>query len=816
MMDKALKQFDEFKEIIANYTTNHYSEADTRVKFIDPVLTNILGWDEFKHIEREENHLVDKERRCIDYLLSLQEPILVVEAKKNLKEFEIPTTTKRIHYSLNGVVQTWKNAWSTIKQVQEYCIRKGARYALVTNGHQYIAFKAICERDSWLDGQALVFGSLEILRENFTLFYESLSRETIAQDKLTDVAFPRKKSIARQKVRSLINITNSGYRNKLFSVLDNAFRNTLLDIQENISNPNFLKECYCSSVDAMRYSGHLNALLVDPLPFFRTPIEEVRPGHKKDTFDRTFKSITFSQTPLFVCMGGKGVGKTAFLHWYFEEELSEAAKSDTIIIFCDYRTIECNIEELHALTIKLIIEKLTSKTESKTTGFYQRYEIFRKKIDTELKGTFQPFIKNKEDKERYISQLLQKYQDDSLEHLKAIVDYLRNKIKTKVVVILDNLDQKDHPLQEKLFQIGNELVYGANIIVVVALRESSYNRMTSTSSFNAFSSKEFHIKAQNIDLILEKRLAYLRNRLSTEKVSLPISGGKTLEIEDLDRFLKLIRRSLLDKDTADHAILECITCVSNGDIREQLKMIYSFLTSGQTKIDDYFWNYSRNVNTIIPFHEVLHSLLLEDRKIFEEGNNYRFMNIFEPAPTKNSSHFTGLRMLEYIINGLGQSGELKTSDFVITKDTFNEFIDYGWAELEIEFHIKRFLKYNLLISESVDVENDDLLGKEVLLNGNYALTKCGFYYRKVLHTTFSYYSTMACDTSLTDIQLAMEIKTELTKGLHKPKVDLLIRKKIAELFLNYLSSHEKKELTGAIAKHPVIGNVSFVPMMEKF
>jgi hypothetical protein len=90
MPDKALKQFDQFVTQLDKYINKHYSEADTRVKFIDPLLTLVLGWDEYLHIKREENYKDNEKRRCIDYVLSLQEPVLVVEAKKNLKEFEIP------------------------------------------------------------------------------------------------------------------------------------------------------------------------------------------------------------------------------------------------------------------------------------------------------------------------------------------------------------------------------------------------------------------------------------------------------------------------------------------------------------------------------------------------------------------------------------------------------------------------------------------------------------------------------------------------------------------------------------------------------
>lgn len=235
MIDTALKKLDELIKHLDVYIKDHFSEADTRVKFIDPLLKDVLGWNEHLHIRREENFHKDKERRCIDYIVSLQEPILVVEAKKNLKKFEIPTTLESIDYSLSGVMQNWKNAWSAICQVQNYCVNTGARYALITNGHQYIAFKAVSEHTSWLKGHALVLGSPDILRKNITLFYECLSKEAIAQDRLTDFAFSSEEPILRKKPRTLINVTNTGYRNQLYSILDSAFRETLLDVPSILS-----------------------------------------------------------------------------------------------------------------------------------------------------------------------------------------------------------------------------------------------------------------------------------------------------------------------------------------------------------------------------------------------------------------------------------------------------------------------------------------------------------------------------------------------------------------------------------------------------
>jgi hypothetical protein len=54
MIDKAFAALDRFITGLQHYLSNHYNEADTRVKFIDPFLVDILGWQEHLHIRREE------------------------------------------------------------------------------------------------------------------------------------------------------------------------------------------------------------------------------------------------------------------------------------------------------------------------------------------------------------------------------------------------------------------------------------------------------------------------------------------------------------------------------------------------------------------------------------------------------------------------------------------------------------------------------------------------------------------------------------------------------------------------------------------
>lgn len=804
MPDRALAELNKLIDSLSENLANHYNEADTRVKFIDPLLTDVLQWNEHLHIRREESYKDCEERRCIDYILSLQYPILVVEAKKSLKQFEIPTVVRKVKYSLSGVIRDWRNAWDAITQAQQYCVDKGARYALVTNGHQYIVFKAVSETGPWSRGNALVLGSPEILRQNFTLFYECLSREAITQDKLSDFAFPREQAPKRQKPRADILASNSGYRNQLYTIIDSAFRDVLLDVPQG--EREFLRMCYCSSEDAMHYTGHLNSAIADPLPLFRAPIEQVRPGHRKDAFDMAIvrSSEMTSAVPLFVVMGGIGVGKTSFLHWYFDEQMPEKARRSNLVIFCDYRTIEATVDELHARTLRIVIDDLVSQTEGQTTHFNQLCEIFRTRIDRALRGALRPFADSQEERDRRIGELLQRFQDYSVEHLEALVNFIRARMGSRVIIVLDNMDQKSPELQDKLYQIGHEFVYRCNLVVVISLREATYRRISKAAIASAFASREFHVKGQPIDLILGKRFEYLQSRLPSQKVHVETETG-VLDVVDFDRFVTLMQRSLLS-ERADPRILECITALSNADTRRQLRMIYSFLISGQTKIADYFWKYAAKDRARIPFHEVLHSILYQDSRFFDEGGGDELMNVLEPAPGMSASHFSALRILSYMQNGLGQTGDLRPTDFITSDELYAELGDYGLSREETAFQFQRLAHFGLIMPESG-------LTTDAIAPQPCALSRCGIYYLRNLYSDFTYFSAMAVDTSMTDHEAANSIAAILRASLAGPKMSLQVRRRIAERFLGYLDFKEHSESSGAIRQHPVVGRTLFVPSM---
>ncbi|MDP1861515.1 MAG: hypothetical protein Q8K82_22815, partial [Gemmatimonadaceae bacterium] len=195
-------------------------------------------------------------------------------------------------------------------------------------------------------------------------------------------------------------------------------------------------------------------------------------------------------------------------------------------------------------------------------------------------------------------------------------------------------------------------------------------------------------------------------------------------------------------------------------------------------------------------------------RVFVESNGRAFMNVFEPSNSRVASHFTVLRILDLFRTKYGQTGLLRSSDFVSVATIHAEFQDQGTTLSELGFYLKRMAEFGLLMPQGLEASHG--FGSEP-----FALTKCGLYYLERLYKNPTYFSLMAHDTTLFD-QTTCERCSELLKRFSgEPKLPLVTRNEIAGCFLKYLDQKENTERNGGVVgRHAVFGAVTFVPPME--
>jgi hypothetical protein len=143
-----------------------WNEAETRFNIIDRIITECLGWPR-RNVRLEQ----PQDRKYSDYELGSPR-CCIWEAKRENRTFELPANpSEKLILDLPSMLALGGEAADAVKQVQEYCSRRGVELAVATNGHQLIAFLASrSDGIAPLKGHCLVVGSYSHGKSNFHVF----------------------------------------------------------------------------------------------------------------------------------------------------------------------------------------------------------------------------------------------------------------------------------------------------------------------------------------------------------------------------------------------------------------------------------------------------------------------------------------------------------------------------------------------------------------------------------------------------------------------------------------------------------------------
>jgi hypothetical protein len=334
--DEALQELKGIKNEFATFCAGRgiTSEADTRAKLIDKVLTEVCCWPEGT-IAREER--VDS--GFIDYSLVVQtRRFVAVEAKREGLSFIFPESTHK-SLKLSGTVLTDKNIAEAVTQVRGYCDDAGIRYAIATNGYAWLIFRAIREDVPWRDGYARVFPSLEYIESHFTEFWNLVSYDAVMSGSL-DAEFGSRVVEPRRLDRVLDHFYNADlplHRNRLHSQLYPLIQ----AVFENIADqepPEILKSCYVHTGSLRIVVQDLNTVITDAIPKFLLE-QGAKPVHQSAESAGEFGSaveeaLSFEEPrsgplgQLYLLLGGIGSGKTTFIKRYQREVGKESLMTE--------------------------------------------------------------------------------------------------------------------------------------------------------------------------------------------------------------------------------------------------------------------------------------------------------------------------------------------------------------------------------------------------------------------------------------------------------------------------------------------------------
>lgn len=275
------------------------NEAETRLKVIDKILKDVLGWKD-DDISPEERCSEDSKTVFADYIVRTATTSLIVEAKKAGASFALPINQKSGR--LGGALKEGE-VGQAIRQVRDYCRTKHIPFAVVTNGSAWIVFPAVrTDEVAFEQTQARIFRDLTDIRERIVEFWELLSRQRVAEGNLENELLSPEKNTSARRVLSLVR--EPGFRlgrNALYEYIEPAVNAALTD-EALLNDTEALKLCYVKSSERLKYDSRLQMFVNDAKTYLGHKTTRVRSRKSKGYFETKITQGVAGR-PRFILIG---------------------------------------------------------------------------------------------------------------------------------------------------------------------------------------------------------------------------------------------------------------------------------------------------------------------------------------------------------------------------------------------------------------------------------------------------------------------------------------------------------------------------------
>ncbi|MCO8073392.1 hypothetical protein NI470_07110 [Acinetobacter lwoffii] len=773
----------DFAKEIAAINIKDINEARTRQIYIDSVFYDVFQWPKVNvPVEDHTN------TGFIDYKFvnSSGRAILILEAKKTGNYFELPSTYNdraNSFFCSVKVLLTDPAIKTAIEQVRRYCVDEGCQLAGITNGHQWIFFKAFENGKKWVDLKAFVIKNNDYYEQSFIEANNLFNFHNMCAGNLINLLGdtdwnnrelfrPSEKiTVYDQKVESNRYSTHiRKFINKYFGVIDP-------------NEQEFMNECYVHERNFEKTVSNFQAIVKDTVtPFFKDHgVEEIKEYEEFSTLTQNIKNKLSKKlySDVIILFGGKGAGKSTFLKKMVFHNPPDFFENNAKFIFVDLLDREENKEKIKDYIYQSMIEDL-DEWDILNSDRGTLLEFFKQEFELAKKQDLYGLNENSEIYNVKLNDLVIVWKADKLKVIEKLVHRWNSRNKG-CIFILDNTDQFSNEIQDYCFQIAHTISTDLKCLVIISMREERYYSSRLHGTLDAYQNYGFHIASPATRMVFNRRIQYVLNKLSSPKFCKQEFRSDTREeiIKNLQTFFYILKTEF----TKNNGHLnDFLNSCAHGNTRIALDLFRGFVNSGYTNIDEMV-NAGR---WTIQVHQVVKPLMIPDRIFYNEELSI-VPNIYKVRDLKNGSHFTGVRILENLrtasIDGYTSIGVLK--EYFATH--FNMLSDF-------EENIDNFLKSGLVESNNrIDYYCDKVDSIKLTSYGHYVLTNLCLY--------VTYLELVSIDCALYDQKYANEL-SELSRtefGLIKSynreqrieRVETRLKK--VEVFINYLLSQQQLE-----------------------
>lgn len=642
------------REIISKFNAiqlNQENEAATRLKVIDHILRDVLGWLD-EDIHPEEHVTEDGKTQFSDYILRTANVAIVVEAKKAGAAFDVKPENRRVKLT-NSFLQS--ELGEAIIQARDYARKFSIDFAVATNGAVWAIFPAQRhDQVKFNESTALIFWSLsDALNDNYQEFFDLMSREGVISGSLERALLGRPgNQVDNRKLGSFFSTNpRASLSNPMFPVIEDEVVTAFSDSIVELSDDSF-ERCYVTTPESIKFDHKIRMQIAR-----RTPAiggSYLRPMKEQDSkaFSEKIERSAKNKRPLAILLlGTVGSGKTTFLHYLKKVRLKslfsqQPGKPHAHWIHLDFLTNPADASATEfiysALREYINNDPFLSDFEKCTKHAYSS------EIKALRSGPLYSLSKSEEKINEKIADLIYSDYQSTKPYVDKILQYATQH--TVFFVAIDNVDQiEDESIQSRLFTESLTIARRLSLNLILCIRQSTYVKHRNSPAIDAFDFEAVQIDPPRIASVISKRFSLVKYLADGKQGEFIAENGARILVEDATQIIDLLQGSVLGTEIGNR-----IEVLATEDVRLALRMTREFLERGYTNPGRAIEFHKRTGQYVLPKHEAFRAIMLGTKTAYSEDFS-PIGNPFDSRLTLTSAQLLRLYVLGAIVTHASES-----------------------------------------------------------------------------------------------------------------------------------------------------------------
>jgi hypothetical protein len=755
------------------------TESDVRMKLIDRIFVDILGWP-FANVQLEES----QESGRSDYRLLVDgRGRLMVETKREGRDLGINESNSARFFKLNGAVFNTEASKQAIRQLIGYCAEEGIDLACATNGRQWFVFRASRQDGIKVrEGSAFVFGSLESVREKFQVFYDLLSYQAVCEYRYRAMFHEAEGNPVRGRAfRKPVRPPESRVflePDKLSRDIDRIMLSFFQDLSGK-DDTEARRACFVTTSESDAAEHNLSRISEE----LRDRVQALGTADPSEITEVIKRAKEMQRHEMILLVGTKGSGKSTFVDRFFNDVLTSNIAKDCVIIRIDLSPsggdaskvvdwLDQHVLEATELAAFQGRDSTTPEYEDLQGMFYGEYSRWKngphKPLYERDKGAF---------KEKFGEHVEEIRKSKPRDYILGLLHQIAGSWKRVPCIIFDNADHFDVPFQEAVFNYANSIYSRSICLLILPITDTTSWQLPKQGPLQSFHSESFYLPTPQTEHVLRKRIEFIETKVKEEKPEKGrgyfIGKGIPLDLDNIRAFTACLQTLFVSTGS----VAEWIGRLANHDVRRCLQLTREIVGSPHIQASELLAAYVEKSTVETSLEHIKLAIIRGKYDVYPLGINSFVHNVFDILPDIETTPLLAIRILEYL-RGAWEANPDNDARYVGVHAIQTYFHEIGIDQGTVVRAVNALLQTGLVLDFNPTA-------KTIAINSRVQVSPSGRQHLIWSVSDWVYIESMAYATPLLD-ESVFEIVSQ-SVATYRPD---LLRKSIAA-FIQYLLDEDK-------------------------